>query len=171
MKNNYKALCEDVLALAGVTINGKNPWDIQITNDELYRRAITEGELGVGEAYMDKWWDAEKVDEFIFHILDAELDEKVRKKLTIVIKLLSAKLFNMQSKSRAFIVGEKHYDLGNDLFRSMLDKRMNYSCAYWNNTKDLNEAQENKLELICKKIGLTPGNECPGYRMRMERIR
>jgi cyclopropane-fatty-acyl-phospholipid synthase len=157
MKNNYKAIAEEVLSLAGVKINGTNPWDIRVIDEEFYRRAVTEGELGVGESYMDTWWEAEKIDEFIYHILNARLDEKVRQKLSILLKLFTAKLYNMQSKRRAFIVGEKHYDLGNDLFQNMLDKRMNYSCAYWKDAKDLDEAQENKLELICRKIYLKPG--------------
>src|SRR5664280_286048 len=157
MYNNHKLIAEDVLALAGVKINGNNPWDIKVSNDEFFRRAITEGELGIGEAYMDKWWDADKVDEFIYQILTAHLDEKVRLKLSLFLRLLLFRIFNMQSKSRAFIVGEKHYDLGNDLFKNMLDKRMNYSCAYWKDARDLDEAQENKLDLICRKINLEPG--------------
>lgn len=157
MKNNHKIIVKDVLALAGVTVNGNDPWDIRVINEDFYRRAITEGDLGVGESYMDSWWDADKIDEFICQILKAELDEKIRRKLSILLRLFSARLFNMQSKRRAFIVGEKHYDLGNDLFQNMLDKRMNYSCAYWKNAKTLDEAQENKLELICRKINLKPG--------------
>jgi cyclopropane-fatty-acyl-phospholipid synthase len=157
MKNRYKKLAEEILSLAGVTINGNNPWDIRIHNDEFYRRAITEGELGIGEAYMDCWWDVERVDEFICQILRAQLDEKIQLKLSILLKLLTARLLNLQSKHRAFIIGEKHYDLGNDLFQNMLDKRMNYSCAYWKDAGNLDQAQENKLELICQKIYLKPG--------------
>jgi cyclopropane-fatty-acyl-phospholipid synthase len=157
MKTDYKALSEEILALAGVTINGANPWDIKVTNDDFYRRALTEGELGVGESYMDKWWDTEKIDEFIFRVLNAQLDEKIKRKFSILLRLFSARLYNMQSKRRAYIVGEKHYDLGNDLFQNMLDKRMNYSCAYWKDADNLDEAQENKLELICRKIYLEPG--------------
>ena len=157
MKNNFKILATDILSLAGVKINGSNPWDIRVSNDEFYRKAITEGELGVGESYMDSWWDAEKVDEFICHILKEKLDEKIQRKLTIILRLLPVRLLNLQSGRRAFIVGEKHYDLGNDLFRNMLDKRMTYSCAYWKNAKNLDEAQENKLELICRKLGIQPG--------------
>jgi cyclopropane-fatty-acyl-phospholipid synthase len=157
MKNNYRALSEDILSLAGVSINGNNPWDIRVTNDDFFRRAITEGEYGVGESYMDKWWDAEKVDELIFRILNAQLEEKIRRKFTILLRIFSAKLYNMQSRRRAFIVGEKHYDLGNDLFQNMLDKRMNYSCAYWKDAQNLDEAQEKKLDLICRKINLKPG--------------
>jgi cyclopropane-fatty-acyl-phospholipid synthase len=157
MKNKYKKIAEDILGLAGVVINGKNPWDIQIRNEEFYRRAITEGELGIGESYMNNWWDAERVDELIFRIMGAQLDKKIKRKLSVLLKLLTAKLINLQTKRRAFIVGEKHYDLGNDLFQNMLDKRMNYSCAYWKDAKSLDEAQENKLELICRKIYLKPG--------------
>jgi cyclopropane-fatty-acyl-phospholipid synthase len=157
MKINYKSITEETLALAGISINGNKPWDIRVSNDEFYRRAITEGELGVGESYMDNWWDVEKLDEFIFRILDARLDQKMQLKWSVLLRLVSARLYNMQSKRRAFIVGEKHYDLGNDLFQNMLDKRMNYSCAYWKNSQVLDEAQENKLELICQKIGLKPG--------------
>ncbi|MFA5820341.1 MAG: cyclopropane fatty acyl phospholipid synthase, partial [Bacteroidales bacterium] len=157
MNNKCKKIAEEILGLAGVKINGSNPWDIQIHNDEFYRRAITEGELGIGESYMDGWWDAEKVDELIYKILRAQLDEKIQRKLSILLRLFTARLFNLQSKRRAFIIGEKHYDLGNDLFQNMLDKRMNYSCAYWKDAGSLDKAQEDKLELICRKIYLKPG--------------
>jgi len=63
----------------------------------------------------------------------------------------------MQSKHRAFEIGEKHYDLGNELFQNMMDKRMVYSCAYWNDAQTLDDAQDNKLDLICRKLGLQPG--------------
>ena len=138
-------------------INGSNPWDITIHNDEFYRKVLTEGDLGIGEAYMDNWWDAGKVDQLIFKIVSARLEEKVRLKYSIILKILSDRLVNLQSKRRAFIIGEKHYDLGNDLFRNMLDRRMNYSCAYWKDAGNLEKAQEDKLELICRKIHLTPG--------------
>jgi len=157
MHTKYENITEEILELAGVKINGSNPWDIRIHNDEFYRRAITEGELGIGESYMDGWWDAEKVDELFFKIMSARLDEKIQRKLSILFRLFTARLFNLQSKRRAFIIGEKHYDLGNELFQNMLDKRMNYSCAYWKDAGNLDEAQEDKLELICRKIYLKPG--------------
>ena len=68
-----------------------------------------------------------------------------------------ARVINMQSKHRAFEIGEKHYDLGNELFQNMMDKRMVYSCAYWNDAQTLDDAQDNKLDLICRKLGLQPG--------------
>ena len=155
--NKYKKIVEEILDFAGVKINGCNPWDIRINNDKFYKRVITEGELGIGESYMDCWWDAERVDELICKILRAQLDQKIKRKFLILFRLFKAQLFNLQSKRRAFIIGEKHYDLGNDLFQNMLDKRMNYSCAYWKDAENLDKAQEDKLDLICRKIYLKPG--------------
>ncbi len=157
MSTDYKKTTEAILEFAGVKINGNAPWDIQVHNKRFFGRAIKEGELGVGESYMLGWWDSEKVDELVYRILSAKLDEKIRLKFSILLKLFSTSVFNLQSKRRAFIIGEKHYDLGNDLFQNMLDKRMNYSCAYWNKAGNLDEAQENKLEFICKKLYLEPG--------------
>lgn len=152
-----KSLVQYLLELAGVEINGKEPWDIQVHDDRFYRRVISGAELGLGESYMAGWWDAEKVDEFIFKIVRADLQYKVKRNLKIVLELARFRLTNMQRKSRAFIIGRRHYDLGNELFRKMLDKRMNYSCAYWKNASSLDEAQENKLRLICDKLGLKAG--------------
>jgi cyclopropane-fatty-acyl-phospholipid synthase len=157
MNKKYKKIAEEILELAGVEINGNNPCDIRIQNDEFYKRAITEGELGIGESYMDGWWDAGKVDELIYKILIAQLDKKIRRNFPILFRFFTARPFNLQSKRRAFIIGEKHYNLGNELFQHMLDKRMNYSCAYWKDAGSLDEAQENKLELICRKLYLKPG--------------
>jgi len=157
MSVNYQKIAEEILEFAGIKINGNAPWDIQVHNKEFFRRAVTEAELGIGESYMDGWWDAESIDEMTTKIITAKLDEKIRLKYSILLKLFMANVFNLQSKRRAYIIGKKHYDLGNDLFQLMLDKRMNYSCAYWQNAGSLDEAQENKLELICKKLYLEPG--------------
>ncbi|WP_392392155.1 cyclopropane fatty acyl phospholipid synthase [Stygiobacter electus] len=155
--NKYKTLTEQLLSLAGIEINGSNPWDIQVHDERFYKRAVTEVELGLGESYMDNWWDVEKLDEMIFRIMRADLQNKVKRNLKIALQLAGFYLINMQARQRAFIIGERHYDLGNDLFQNMLDKRMNYSCAYWRDAKTLDVAQENKLELICKKLYLKPG--------------
>lgn len=153
----YKSLVKKLLSFAGIEINGSNPWDIQIHDERFYKRVVSEAELGLGESYMDNWWDVEKLDEMIFRIIRADLQNKVKRNLKIAFQLAGFYLFNMQARRRAFIIGERHYDLGNDLFQNMLDKRMNYSCAYWKNATNLDEAQENKLELICKKLYLKSG--------------
>ena len=106
---------------------------------------------------MEGWWDCESLDEFINRVLKARLDEKIMNNLRLVFQVARAKLFNRQSSARAFEVGEKHYDLGNDLYLAMLDKRLNYTCAYWKDARSLDEAQEAKLDLVCRKIGIQPG--------------
>lgn len=157
MNNKYQSLVKELLSLANIEINGSHPWDIQVHDERFYKRAVTEVELGLGESYMDNWWDVEKLDEMIFRIIRADLQNKVKRNLKVALQLAGFYIINMQARRRAFIIGERHYDLGNDLFQNMLDKRMNYSCAYWKNATMLDEAQENKLDLICKKISLKPG--------------
>lgn len=154
---NPKTMAQELLAAANITINGSKDEDIVINDDSLYARAISQGSLGLGEAYMDGLWDCRALDQFFDTILSAQLDQKIPKNLNTFVSFLKAKVINLQSPSRAFEVGEKHYDLDNDLFKLMLDKNMIYSCAYWKNADNLDAAQENKLDLICKKLYLKPG--------------
>jgi cyclopropane-fatty-acyl-phospholipid synthase len=63
MANQYEKIVKEFLEFGGVQIDGNNPWDIRVWDKQFYKRVITEGELGFGEAYMDGWWDAEKPDE------------------------------------------------------------------------------------------------------------
>lgn len=147
---------EQLLALADVQIGGKRAWDIQVHRPELFAHVLTGGSLALGEAYMDGWWDAPRLDEFFYHILRARLDQMVRPRFWL-IDFLKARLLNLQKPSRAFLVGRKHYDLDIPLYQHMLDKRMIYSCGFWENADTLNAAQENKLDLVCRKLGLRPG--------------
>lgn len=141
------------MAEADVEINGKRVWDIQVYDDRFYKRVFAEGSLGLGESYMDKWWTVEALDQFFCKILSARLDSKVNPYKMIWL-IFQSKLFNLQGIQRAFHVGKAHYDIGNDLFTLMLDKRLAYTCGYWKNATNLNQAQEDKLDLVCRKIGL-----------------
>ncbi|MFI4969960.1 MAG: cyclopropane fatty acyl phospholipid synthase [Lysobacterales bacterium] len=147
---------ESLLASAGVRIDGSAPTDLRVHNPHLYSRILAHGSLGLGEAYMDGWWDADDLDGFLFKLLDAHLDERVGT-LEDAWLYLKARLVNLQRGRRAFVIGERHYDLGNDLFQAMLGKRLVYSCGYWNNADDLDSAQEAKLDLVCRKLQLAPG--------------
>ncbi len=145
-----------LLARADVQIGGGRPWDLVVHDDRLYRRVLSGGSLALGESYTDGWWDCERVDEFIYRVLRAGLDRKVVSPGWLWAAL-RARLFNLQGPSRAFTVGERHYDLGNDLYRCMLDARMIYSCGYWASAATLDEAQQAKLDLVCRKLDLSPG--------------
>jgi len=150
-------ILRDLLMEADVQVNGPDPWDIQVHNPHFYDRILQETELGLGESYMDGWWDCEALDEFINRVLKAGLEARIRGNWKIMLHILRGKLLNLQSSSRAFQVAEQHYDLGNDLYQAMLDPRLNYTCGYWKNSTSLAQAQEVKLDLVCRKIGLQPG--------------
>jgi cyclopropane-fatty-acyl-phospholipid synthase len=157
MNNREEKLIKEILAIAGVYEGGDNPWDIRVLNPNFYGRVIQDGELGFGESYMDGWWDSPNVDQLIYRILRANIDHQVQGRFSLVRDFFLSKVRNLQSKRRAFIIGERHYDLGNNLFQNMLDHRLNYSCAYWRKAQSLDEAQEHKLDLICRKLQLKPG--------------
>ncbi len=156
-KTNGKQTIQDIFDLADVRINGNRPWDIQVRNLSFYERVLAGGSLALGETYMDGWWDCEALDQFFYKIMDARLDKKVKKSKQVLWAILKAKITNAQSRSKAYEIGKRHYDIGNDIFSIMLDKGMNYSCGYWNKAGTLDKAQEAKLDLICRKTGLTPG--------------
>lgn len=157
MAASSEAIVRELLDSTGVTVNGPQPWDIQIHDPRFFDRVLRESTVGFGEAYMDGWWDSPAVDELVTRLLLARLDKRVRGDWKIALQVLRSRLFNQQSSRRAYEVGERHYDLGNDLYRAMLDQRLNYTCAYWKNARNLDEAQEAKLDLVCRKIGLKPG--------------
>ena len=154
----HHATVERALATVGITINGPEPWDIQVHDDRLYARIFSEGRLGFGEAYMDGWWDARQLDETMARILGAELHHQLPRGLKTLRLILQARWTNRQSRRRAWAVGEQHYDLGNDLFAATFDSRLTGSCGYWKDAADLDAAQEAKLDLVCRKIGLRRGN-------------
>jgi cyclopropane-fatty-acyl-phospholipid synthase len=142
---------------AGVGVAGREPGDILVKDNAFYGRLLREASIGLGESYMDGWWECEDLDLFIEKLLRVDMKKKIEGSLRLKLLTLQALVTNMQSRKRARIVAEKHYDLGNDLYEVMLDPRMVYTCAYWKNAKTLDEAQEHKLELICKKAQLKPG--------------
>lgn len=147
---------ERFLAACDVRIDGPRPTDIQVHDPRLYARVMAQGSLGLGESYMDGWWDAADLDGFITRLLEVKADRLVRG-WNELVSYAWARLSNLQSRARAFQVGERHYDIGNDLYECMLDRRMIYSCAYWAEGADLETAQEAKLELVFGKLGLQPG--------------
>ncbi|HEX4103983.1 MAG TPA: cyclopropane fatty acyl phospholipid synthase [Candidatus Paceibacterota bacterium] len=152
-------LIETVLREADVRINGDRPWDIHVKDERFYAAVVRGRSLGFGEAYMAGWWDCERIDELTSKLFVSDIGGRFR--LTPANVLLGVRAFFESGGTRrnAFKVGEHHYNIGNDLFSRMLDKRMVYTCGYWRNAKNLDEAQEAKLDLVCKKLGLRAGQK------------
>ncbi|MBA2816960.1 cyclopropane fatty acyl phospholipid synthase [Candidatus Pantoea persica] len=156
-ENHWYRIVHEMLEKADIVINGSRPWDIQIKHPDFFKRVIQEGSLGLGEAYMDGWWECERLDMFFHRVLKHQLDKQLPNHFKDNLRIAAARLTNLQSKTRAWIVGKEHYDLGNDLFTLMLDPYMQYSCGYWKEAETLAQAQEAKLDMICRKLQLEPG--------------
>jgi len=152
--HSQKYLFERMLAPAGIMINGNGPADIRVRDERLYARLLRYKNLGLGESYMEGWWDCQRLDELIYKVLTARIDKRIVGGMKLLFPTVAAVFLNMQSRVRAFDVAERHYNLDNDLFMSFLDPYNQYSCAYFDGTDDLNEAQVKKMDLICRKLDL-----------------
>lgn len=152
-----RELVEALFSHADIRIDGDRRFDIRVLNEDFFARVLGDGDLGMGESYVEGWWECDAVDEMAARFIRADLHTESYKSMRLVLHAIGIKLRGIGKKSKAFEVGHDHYDLGNDLFRAMLDKRMVYSCGYWKDAATLDEAQENKLDLVCKKISLKPG--------------
>ncbi|MCX6721178.1 MAG: cyclopropane fatty acyl phospholipid synthase, partial [Candidatus Staskawiczbacteria bacterium] len=149
---------EKIIEPSGIKINGSNPWDVRVVNSNFYDRLRTQGSLGLGESYMDAWWECDRLDEFFYRLLSSDIPSRVGLSLPLVLGAIKAKLFNLQAIKRAFQIGEKHYDIiGNDIFEPMLGRTMAYTCGYWRDADSLDQAQDTKMDLICRKLGLQKG--------------
>lgn len=157
--NYYYNIVSDLLSPAGIVINGDRPFDIQVKDVRFFKRVVHQSSLGLGESYMDGWWECERIDIFIDKILRAQLDNHYNFQLGIknLFYGFFNIFFNRQSRRRAWVVGKEHYDIGNDLFTKMLDPYMQYSCGYWKIATNITDAQNDKLKLICEKLQLRPG--------------
>jgi len=145
-----------ILARAGIHIDGNADCDMRIHDPAVLKEAFIRGNLGLGEAYMNGAWDAQRLDEFFARLLRSRATENVRAP-GLILSAAAARIFNRQTLRRAWQVGQAHYDLGNEFYAAMLDPRMTYTCGYWKHASTLAEAQEAKLELVCRKLQLEPG--------------
>ena len=152
-----EVLGKEILASVGVTLGGSAPHDITIHDDRFYARVFADRELGLGEAYQAGWWDANQLDEFLMHMITQDVASQIKPSASLIATGLQAKVQNRQNLKRAAENAQSHYDIGNDLYERMLDKRMIYSCGYWAEAVDLESAQMAKLDLVCRKLGFEPG--------------
>jgi cyclopropane-fatty-acyl-phospholipid synthase len=152
----FRRRVDALLAQGGVYPGGGAPTDPVIHDNRFHRRVLAQGSLGLGESYMDGWWDVESLDGMLCRLLRNRIDQRVHG-FGEIFDTIRARLLNLQAGHRAYAVGERHYDLDNDLFEAMLGQRMVYSCGYWRDADDLDQAQEAKLDLVCRKLGLSAG--------------
>ena len=157
MNSTYRK-AKEILEKNDITLNGNKPWDVQIHNKNVFNRWFSEGSMGMGESYMDGRWDAKELDKCIYKLYYENLEKHVSIK-GFWKEILKAKLMNRQTKKKSHKVAKEHYDLGNDFYENMLDSRMQYTCGYWKKAKTLEQAQKDKLDLVCKKLKLKKGEK------------
>jgi len=151
-----KRTIREHLRRSGVQINGDRPFDVHVKDEAFYDAVHKDGLGGARDAYVDGLWDTEQLDELTCRLLRAAVAIPHANRARLWIGQLAGRLTNLQHGGRGIRV-RRHYDLGNDLFTAMLDPLMTYSCGYWRDATSLAEAQEAKLELVCRKLGLGPG--------------
>jgi len=156
-KTSSKEVIASLLDQADIVINGSRPWDIQVFDERFYDHILLFGSLGLGESYLGGWWESESLDQFFYKLLRGRIDRNFKACLPLVIIHLKSRILNRQNLSRSGQVGVRHYDLGNELFEHMLDTSMSYSCGYWQNAGNLEQAQQAKLDMICRKLQLDRG--------------
>ncbi|HEX7836558.1 MAG TPA: cyclopropane fatty acyl phospholipid synthase [Kofleriaceae bacterium] len=154
-RRSSRARLTELLAHADIVIDGDRPWDPRVA-DERFFDVVFAGSLAIGEGYMDGLWDVPQLDELVCRFRRARLDERFRIGAD-GWRVLKARLRNRQSASRSYHMARRVYDGAIDLFEATLDPRMVYSCAYWKSATTLAEAQEAKLDLACRKLGLGRG--------------
>ncbi len=152
----HEGIVKSLLEEAGVKINGNSSYDICVNDERFYKRVLDQVSLGLGESYMDGWWDCKNLDEFFYKILRFQIDNKV-KNWRVFPYILKAAVLNFGNKKHSFDIGKSHYDIGNELYQNMLDERLVYSCGYWKGVETLDDAQEAKLDLVCRKLNLKQG--------------
>lgn len=153
---NSKEIFLKLIADLDIQINGSRPWDMQVHNVKFYRRILSGGSMVLGESYMDGWWDCAALDQLAEKLFHAEINKKARDVKSVLIRFLQYSFFNMQNRVKSKKAAH-HYDIDNNLYVHMLGKTMAYTCGYWKGVNTLDEAQEAKCELICKKLMLKPG--------------
>ena len=152
-------LVENVIGIVGVGINSCHARDVVVHDDRFYTKVVSQGALGLGESYMDGWWDCADLAELFCKLLEAHLDRRVSITWAMMLAYLRAKITNCQEKLHAAENVHRHYDLGNDLYRSMLGRWMLYSSANWGHAATLSEAGEAKLDFVCQRLNLRPGQK------------
>ena len=156
MGRSARARFAALLAPAGIAVDGNAPHDLRVHDERFFGVVLAGGSLALGESYMDGWWSCDRIDAFFARLMAAGLD-RTAAGVHGGLRRLGALFFPLGRRSKAFVIGERHYDLGNELFEAMLDRRMIYSCAYWVDAGSLDDAQERKLDLVCRKLGLKDG--------------
>ena len=148
-------------AVFGVPCDGGPAVSVTV-HDRRFYRALLRGSLGVSHAYTDHWFDCDELPELArLAALNMPALDRWRRGVRplVAVPQAATRWWQRNTPRRARRNVAAHYDLGNDLFALMLDETMMYSCAIFEQpAASLHEAQLAKLDRICRKLDLRPGD-------------
>ncbi len=153
-----KSILSYLLRKAGLEPNGNSPWDPQIKDKRFYRAVLLGGSVGLGDAYINGWWECSDIAGFIQRIIKSGIHLRVPR-VDVLLRKFRFGLFDVQDRNRSKRVAELHYDEDPRIFEMMLGKTNNYTCGRWNGVSTLDAAQEQKMDLLCRKASLKPGKK------------
>ncbi|MCA9002902.1 MAG: class I SAM-dependent methyltransferase, partial [Planctomycetes bacterium] len=137
--------------------------EVRILDPRFWDAVLRGGSLGAGEAYVAGWWDSPDLAMVIRLLVRNRaalegIDSGVARLAKPFLRWIHRANRNTRRGSQRNIAA--HYDTSNDFFAAWLDPTMNYSCAIWETGEEsLEEAQRNKMELLCRRLKLRPGME------------
>jgi len=152
-----KKFVENLLSKAEIALNGNNPWDVRVNSDRFYRRTLR-GSLGFGESYMDGDWDVESLDALFRRIIRMNITGSPLIMLNRLKLDLKSRLSNLQTRIGSRAIAETHYDLDHRLYELFLGPYNQYTCCFFNKARTLEEAEIEKLEMVCNKLDLRQGD-------------
>ena len=156
----FKAIVTRFFKRAGIECDGSDPGDPQIRDPRFYRRVLFGGSVGLGDSYMEGWWECERIDLFIEKLLRSGVSDGVPRFDDWVLKLVS-RIVDRQDRVRSLRVAKEHYDNSPEFYVGVLGEKAKYifyTCAFWKDPNEsLEEAQLNKADMLCQKAGLKPG--------------
>ncbi len=135
---------------------------LEVHDERFFGRAVLGGDVALGESYMDGDWSSPDLVTLVrLAVRNLQQLESSNAALSVFNRLADTlrhrRRPNTIDGSRKNIGA--HYDLSNDFFRLFLDRSMMYSCAWYESEDDsLETAQRQKLDRICRKLELAPGD-------------
>ncbi len=133
---------------------------VRVRRERFFERVLAQGNLGLGEAFMDGDWEVEEgsLEGLLETLLRARLDRRLAGDRRVLVMLIGLQVLN-RFRLRQWSHVQRHYDLGDDLFELFLDESLAYSCGYQLSPDDSLEAlQRQKFDRICRKLELKPGD-------------
>lgn len=148
---NAQGLLTQVLQKIGIE-PGK---DLIIRDDRFYATVLNKHSVGLGEAYMEGWWDTPDLTALFRKLIQGfpEARKYLHFNARIFAYYCMGAWLNRQHNRKALRDVQRHYDIGNELYEAMLDENMVYTCAYFKDPEwSLEKAQTEKIDLVFRKL-------------------